>query len=70
MNGMPLSGLFLEEKDKHPSYEQINKIFLKSSIKDIKTYKLKNVFGSHAWIVSLKGVKKTHQDSFPSIFNL
>lgn len=65
INGMPLSGLFLEEKDKHPSYEQINKIFSKSSIKDIKTYKLNNVFGSHAWIVSPKGAKKLIKDCFP-----
>ena len=65
LNGMPLSGVFLEEKDKHPSYQRINKIFSKSLIQDIKTYKLKNIFGSHAWIVSPQGAKKLIQNCFP-----
>ena len=65
LNGMPLSGVFSGKKDKHPSYERINKIFSKTLIQDIKTYKLNNIFGSHAWIVSPRGAKKLIKNCFP-----
>ena len=57
-NGMSLSGIFLDEKDKHPSYQRINELFIKNPIKNTTTYKINNIFGSHAWIVSPLGAKK------------
>lgn len=65
LNGMTLSGVFLKQEDRHPSYERIEKIFSRNSIQDVSTYKLKNIFGSHAWIVSPQGAKKLIENCFP-----
>ncbi len=65
MHGMPLSSCFLNEEDKHPTYERITTMLAKTPISKTSIYKLHHIFGSHAWIVSPKGAKKLINYCFP-----
>lgn len=65
VKGMRLSSVFLEEEDKHPSYSRINAILNSFSGENVATYKLHNMFGTCAFLVSPDGARKLTEQAFP-----
>ena len=63
--GMKLSGVFLNEEDKHPGYDRIRKILDSFPARKAGLYKLHNMFGTCAFLVSPNGAGKLLQKAFP-----
>jgi GR25 family glycosyltransferase involved in LPS biosynthesis len=62
---MKFSGAFMHASDKHPSYRRIGEIFHTYSHAEVSIFRLHNMFGTCAFMVSPLGARKLLSKAFP-----